>query len=453
VGVAVDPAGQFLYVLATDGDGDFFVHVYSIDPNSGALTEVPGSPYSTQDAGANGLGVNQNIAVHPSGKFVAVTNGQSNLFTIFAANGSGVLTKLSDQSGQGLPQSLLFDATGTHLYDIESESGFLNSFQFNSQTGALSFISNQVAPTIPGDATIDPTGQFFLEISVADDANLTGSVVVFPIDPATGELSASTSTTTVGFDTMSIASVAENVAAQFPTVTPIPDAADYTPTPVGTSATPINVVINNFGTAPLTFTAIAISGANPGDFALGSATTCAAGVSIPAAGSCILSVLFTPTVVATRTATLTIIDNANPATQFVPLSGNGTAATATATLIPASVTFPSTVVNASSGVVTSTVTNSGNVPLIFTSISVAGTNPGDFAIDPTTTCSVQLRAGEPARSRWYSRRRPPGTARAPSHWSTMPLLERSRFRLPAPLRRHCLCLALTPPPPHFRRRH
>ncbi len=388
VGVAVDPAGAFLYVLGTDGDDDFFVNVLSIDPVTGALAQTDGSPYATGNTAQNGTGVNQQIAVHPSGKFIAVTNGFNNIFTIFSVDGGRVLTKLSDHSEQGIPQSLLFDATGTHLFEIESESGFVNSFFFNSQTGAITLTGIKATPNIPADAAIDPTGQFLLEISVADDANLTGSVVVFSMQE--GELVGPLSSTTVGFNTMAIATVAENVTAQFPTVTPIPDAAAFTPTPDNTSATPIDVTVNNFGTAPLNFTSIAILGANPGDFALGPNTTCALGTPVPAAGSCVLSVIFTPTVVGTRTATLTIIDNANPATQFVPLSGNGTASAPTVTLIPNALTFPSTAVGVPSAAMSSTLTNSGNAPLIFAGITIdAGANPGDFSMGPATTCSLQ----------------------------------------------------------------
>ena len=392
VGVAADPAGAFLYVLGTDGDGDWVVNVYTIDPATGALGQTAGSPYLTGNAAQNGLGVNQQIAVHPSGKFIAVTNGFNSIFTIFVVNGVGGLTKLSDQVEQGgIPQGFLFDATGAHLYEIEGGgTSEINTFQFDSITGAVALAGSAPVGNIPGDAALDTTGQFLLELAVADDANLTGSVAVYPIDPASGAPGEALTVTTLGFNTASIATVAENVAAQFPTVTPIPNDAAFTPTPDNTSATPIDVTVNNFGTAPLSFTSIAILGANPGDFSLGPNTTCALGTPVPAAGSCVLSVIFTPTVVGTRAATLTIIDNANPATQFVPLSGNGTASAATVTLIPNALTFPSTAVGVPSAAMSTTLTNFGNAPLIFTGISIdAGANPGDFSIGPATTCSVQ----------------------------------------------------------------
>ena len=145
----------------------------------------------------------------------------------------------------------------------------MNTFQFDPIAGAITLAGTAPVGDIPGDAALDATGQFLLELAVADDANLTGSVVVYPIDPASGAPGEALTVTTLGFNTASIATVAENVAAQFPTVTPIPNDAAFTPTPDNTSATPIDVTVNNFGTAPLSFTSIAILGANPGDFSLG----------------------------------------------------------------------------------------------------------------------------------------------------------------------------------------
>ena len=60
--VAVDPKGKFAYVA---GGGE--VAAFTIDPTTGQLTATPGSPFP---AGLNTLWV----GVDPSGKFVYVTN-------------------------------------------------------------------------------------------------------------------------------------------------------------------------------------------------------------------------------------------------------------------------------------------------------------------------------------------------------------------------------------------
>jgi 6-phosphogluconolactonase len=63
--VAIDPSGKFAYV-ANFGGGD--VSAYSVNARSGALTQATGSPFG---AGSGPHGV----AVDPMGKFVYVTNG------------------------------------------------------------------------------------------------------------------------------------------------------------------------------------------------------------------------------------------------------------------------------------------------------------------------------------------------------------------------------------------
>lgn len=69
--VAVDPSGTFLFVANGDGmgtPGGQTLSVFLIDPDTGALTSGPGSPYACDTLPSA-------IAVDPSGKFVYVANG------------------------------------------------------------------------------------------------------------------------------------------------------------------------------------------------------------------------------------------------------------------------------------------------------------------------------------------------------------------------------------------
>jgi DNA-binding beta-propeller fold protein YncE len=63
-GIAIDPAGPFLYVVNLHSDT---VSAYLINPSSGVLTQVQGSPFA---AGSDPYGV----AIDPSGKFAYVAN-------------------------------------------------------------------------------------------------------------------------------------------------------------------------------------------------------------------------------------------------------------------------------------------------------------------------------------------------------------------------------------------
>jgi hypothetical protein len=87
---------------------------------------------------------------------------------------------------------------------------------------------------------------------------------------------------------------------------------------VGHSSTK-SVTLTNTGTTTLDITSVSITGADTGDFT--QSNTCPS--ALAAGTDCILSVTFTPTTTGTRSADLTVVDNAAISTQNVPLSGRG----------------------------------------------------------------------------------------------------------------------------------
>jgi trimeric autotransporter adhesin len=159
-----------------------------------------------------------------------------------------------------------------------------------------------------------------------------------------------------------------------------------------TAAATASVTLTNSSTAPLNFTApAAISGPNAGDFTFAPGSTCAVGTAVPANGSCLLNLVFSPTAAGTRTATLIFSDDATPGTQTVSLNGTGAASNAPAvTLSPSSVGFPATSLNSTAAPITVTLTNSGNAPLNLGSFGIDDSqNAGDFAISTKSTCGPQ----------------------------------------------------------------
>ena len=93
-GLALDPLGRFVY--GTNAAG-IKVHVHSIDPIEGALTEIEGSPWST---GVFPIAA----AVDMTGRFVYVVNRDSNTVSGFALNQS---------TGALMPMPYQTFATGT----------------------------------------------------------------------------------------------------------------------------------------------------------------------------------------------------------------------------------------------------------------------------------------------------------------------------------------------------
>jgi uncharacterized protein (TIGR03437 family) len=157
---------------------------------------------------------------------------------------------------------------------------------------------------------------------------------------------------------------------------------------VGLTSAPKSVTVTNSGTAALNITGISITGTNSADYF--ETNTCDS--SVAAGSSCVISVTFTPTVAGTRTASISIFDNAGNSPQTVSLTGTGQAsAVATPTLSATVLTFGSQVVGLGSAPQSVTVTNSGTAALNITGISITGTNSADYT--ETNTCGSSVAAG------------------------------------------------------------
>jgi hypothetical protein len=91
---------------------------------------------------------------------------------------------------------------------------------------------------------------------------------------------------------------------------------------VGATSAAQTVTLTNTGTAALTINSIAVSGTNAGDFA--QTNNCPASLNVNAA--CTISVTFTPSATGTRTASVTVTDNAANSPQSIALGGAGVTA-------------------------------------------------------------------------------------------------------------------------------
>jgi DNA-binding beta-propeller fold protein YncE len=95
--MAIDPTGKFLYVgYLNEGVGGG-VDAYLIDGTTGALSSIPGAPFSVGDGVGPG-----SLAIDSSGKFLIVTLNQSagsapgNCLAVLAINaGTGALSSVS----------------------------------------------------------------------------------------------------------------------------------------------------------------------------------------------------------------------------------------------------------------------------------------------------------------------------------------------------------------------
>src|ERR1700757_1639812 len=114
-----------------------------------------------------------------------------------------------------------------------------------------------------------------------------------------------------------------------------PKALNFGNVLVGSTAGPQSITLSNTGTAVLNISGLGLTGKNPGDFAL-PASTAPCGATLDPGANCTIDVTFTPTAVGARAAFVTITSN-DPVngTLNVPLTGAGTANTATAITLAA----------------------------------------------------------------------------------------------------------------------
>jgi 6-phosphogluconolactonase (cycloisomerase 2 family) len=184
--IAVDPATKFVYVGSSDSPN---VIAFTINPTTGALTTVAGSPF------ANPGGSNYGITVDPSDRFVYVANDSANSVSAYSINGStGVLTPLLGSpfaAGTGA-LSVAVDPSGRFLYlpDIGSNNVFM--FNIDSGTGVLKLSrtihgrSGSTSIALASGTTPVTYTPKFAYVANNVDSNVSG----YTIDPETGVLTA-----------------------------------------------------------------------------------------------------------------------------------------------------------------------------------------------------------------------------------------------------------------------
>lgn len=156
---------------------------------------------------------------------------------------------------------------------------------------------------------------------------------------------------------------------------------------IGTPTAPTTVTVTNTGNAALTVAGVSIGG-DTRDFALRS-QTCTAGPIAPGA-SCSVGVAFDPISSGAKSGHVQFVDNARSASR-VELSGAG--ASPKSVLSATSLSFPSTLTNATSPAQTLTVRNEGVAPLTISTLSFNGAGARSFAVASQTCTTAPVAVG------------------------------------------------------------
>lgn len=104
------------YVMGITGV-DNFIHVFSVNSQTGVISEVNGSPFGT-------AGTPENMVLSPSGSFVYAFDGEETPMEGYSLNGStGALTAVSGSPLTGMNLEIgHFDQSGLYLFGTSEGS-------------------------------------------------------------------------------------------------------------------------------------------------------------------------------------------------------------------------------------------------------------------------------------------------------------------------------------------
>ncbi len=185
ISLAMSPVSPFLYVVnQTSGD----VTGYTVDPGSGSLVVIQGTPSSP----ASPFPIQppshpSSVAIAPTGNFLFVANGTEGTIAVFSIGGNGALTQagLPVSVGTGAtPTSIAVEHSGRFLYVADSAHNAVAGFAIQSN-GTLAPISGSpfAAGTAPLGLGIDPQGALLFAANSGSN-----NVSVYAIDSSSGAL-------------------------------------------------------------------------------------------------------------------------------------------------------------------------------------------------------------------------------------------------------------------------
>jgi len=168
-GIAISPAGNFLYVPSGDSG---IISGFAINPVTGFLSPVPGSPFST---GMTFSAIN--LAITPDGRFLYSGHYPQGKVTGFAIGSDGALTPLpGPPKSVFLPTFLKVTPSGRFL--VVSGFDALWTYQIAFDGGLID------APGSPLGLPDDVATPFSMDINCASNLLFVGGVM--PHDPLDG---------------------------------------------------------------------------------------------------------------------------------------------------------------------------------------------------------------------------------------------------------------------------
>ncbi len=168
-GLAIDPLGKFLYVISesvTEGQ-HAFLYGYSIDPSTGSLTPIDGTPFQLS------VGTYGSLSFNPSGDYLYLADASSNAITGYSVSrASGALTGGAASAHPCInPTELMFSPDGSLAFtgcsmdnNHGTNSAIVVSFAV-AANGQLTQIGTAPASGAPRAVYSDSSGQFLYTVN------------------------------------------------------------------------------------------------------------------------------------------------------------------------------------------------------------------------------------------------------------------------------------------------
>jgi 6-phosphogluconolactonase (cycloisomerase 2 family) len=211
--MAFTPDGKFLFSVPQQTQGSSQVYTFSVDTNTGALSQIAVTTVSPSTTYEAAIGA---VQVAPSGNYVFVASDST--IAAFSLNPqTGQLTPVS-----GSPFSIISQVTsfamspdGRFLYAADcippTAPGFfcdsaLEAFSVNPNTGQVSAVGSQPLPASYTLPQVTVAGSYVFAgttttqtLSSGGDSNVfTGTINTFSADSSTGMLTPVSTTPTAG---------------------------------------------------------------------------------------------------------------------------------------------------------------------------------------------------------------------------------------------------------------
>lgn len=126
------PSRPIAYVANEQGSS---VTAYTLDPKSGTLR--PQQTVSTLSGDFRGTNACAEIRIHPSGKFLYVSNRGHDRIAAFALDDDGKVSVIDQIPTEKTPRSFDLDPTGKYLFAAGEASGKLVTYRVDDQSGRL----------------------------------------------------------------------------------------------------------------------------------------------------------------------------------------------------------------------------------------------------------------------------------------------------------------------------